>query len=519
MTRSSLRRRLLAWTHSARLLTAISLACVLGLCGVSAAMLAEMRWDATRRAEITARSLVQILSRDVARNIELYGLSLQAVVEGMESPAIRDADPVLRNGILFDRAITASNFSQVVVFDAAGDAILTSNGLAAPRLNVADRAYFQHTRTEAGGVLHVGAPVVTRLSGRWMVPLTRRLAHPDGTFAGIVLGMIEVAYFRELFEAAGTGQDWTVTLYGPGGSVVARTPHDPGLIGSGVGATTSYRTMASTREGTFWGAAMIGDGERYFSTARIGSLPLHLSVSVASNAIYAEWWWRSFAFGGIVLTLCALIVALTALFRRELHQRRLAERAMTVLNVELEALATSDPLTGLSNRRRFDEVLARDIRRVLRQQRPLALLLLDADHFKGFNDRYGHQMGDEALKLIAHSIRTGLTGANDTCYRIGGEEFAVVLPETDEAGARVVAERIRTAIAARRLGHAANPHGVVTVSIGLAQFAAAQFAAALDPAALVAAADAALYEAKRLGRNRVQGGTTPEIGGLRLVSG
>jgi diguanylate cyclase (GGDEF)-like protein len=513
MTRSSLRRRLAAWTHSARLLTAISVACTLGLCGVAAVMLAEMRQDANRRAEITGRSLVQMLSRDVARNLELYGLSLQAVVDGMEAPSIRNADPIVRHGILFDRAITARNFSPVFVFDAAGDAILMSKTLEAPSLNVADRSYFQHAKAKPGSDLHVGTPIVSRLSKRWMVPLTRRISHPDGSFAGLSLGMIDVAYFQDLFEAAVPGQNWTVTLYGPEGIIIARTPHDPELIGRSVGATESYRIIVAADETTFWGSAMIGGGERQFSAARIGTSPLHLSVSMTASAIYAEWWQRSFVFGAIVLTLCALILVLTALFRRELHHRRSAERAMAVLNIELEALATSDALTGLSNRRRFDEVLARDVRRAMRQQRPLTLLLLDADHFKGFNDQYGHQMGDEALKLIARTIGTALTGPNDTCFRIGGEEFAVVLPETDEAGARIVAERIRHAVASRGLRHTANPHGIVTVSSGLAQLGPD-----MDAATFVAAADAALYESKRLGRNRVSGGLAPE-GALRLVAG
>ena len=189
--------------------------------------------------------------------------------------------------------------------------------------------------------------------------------------------------------------------------------------------------------------------------------------------------------------------------------------ATIALNVELELLATTDGLTGLSNRRRFDEVLAREWSRAVRTSQPLSLILLDADSFKGFNDRYGHQRGDEALKLIARAIEAVIGRSGDTGYRVGGEEFAVILPDTDKEGARIVASRIQQAVVGWKLPHASSNHGVLTVSCGLAQIPEA---VAMEPAGLFRAADAALYEAKRSGRNcvRVSGSVSPE---LRLVVG
>ncbi|MCJ2074125.1 GGDEF domain-containing protein, partial [Methylobacterium sp. E-016] len=145
----------------------------------------------------------------------------------------------------------------------------------------------------------------------------------------------------------------------------------------------------------------------------------------------------------------------------------------------------------------------------------LSLILLDADSFKGFNDRYGHQRGDEALKLIARAIEAVIGRSGDTGYRVGGEEFAVILPDTDKEGARIVASRIREAVAGWKLPHASSKHEVLTVSCGVAQI---REGIAIEPAALFRTADAALYEAKRLGRNCVQvsGSVGPD---LRLVVG
>ena len=136
----------------------------------------------------------------------------------------------------------------------------------------------------------------------------------------------------------------------------------------------------------------------------------------------------------VLLSLCGVTAGLTWLLRRELRRREQAEAELLAANARLAAQATTDALTGLGNRRRFDEVLAQEWDRAVRGRRPLSLILIDADCFKGFNDTYGHQRGDEALRLIAGSIRAAANRASDMVCRIGGEEFAVILPEIDYGG-------------------------------------------------------------------------------------
>ncbi|WP_191971057.1 GGDEF domain-containing protein [Methylobacterium soli] len=487
---------------------------VIGLCAVSVFMLWQMRLDAARRTEITSRSLIQVLGRDIARNIELYDLSLRAVVDGMKRPDVADLSPDLRHMLLFDRAATALGYGSIVVLDAAGNVVTSSQSAIPPAFNSADREYFRYFATHADDDLHVSSPSVSRLSGQWVITLSRRISNPDGSFAGVVAGAIFLDYFRGLFTAAGVDHAGTVTLYGPGGTVAMREPFDPRQIGTSVADTASYLEILKAKSGSFVGPAMLGAGDRHFAFAHIGDYPLQLSAAVPPGEIYADWQRKALGLGSVVLCLCGVTMLLTWLFGRELAQRRRAEEATAELNIELAQLATTDALTGLANRRRFDAVLAQEWRRSVRSQQPLSLLVIDADYFKGFNDKYGHQKGDEALKLIARSIEAATDPSHDISCRIGGEEFAVILPDTDVEGAIIVADRIRDTVAGWKLAHAASPHGVVTVSCGLAQIPRTP---AVDPAALIAAADKALYEAKRLGRDRV-GVAGRVVSNLRLAS-
>jgi diguanylate cyclase (GGDEF)-like protein len=165
-----------------------------------------------------------------------------------------------------------------------------------------------------------------------------------------------------------------------------------------------------------------------------------------------------------------------------------------------ERLASTDALTGLANRRRFDEVLENEWRRAGRVRTPLALIMLDIDYFKAFNDTYGHPAGDRCLQQVARTLSDVVKRPCDITARYGGEEFVALLPATDAKGASALAELLRESVAGLQIVHAASSLGTLTASVGVA----AVVPAAGDASAnLITAADAALYEAKRGGRNRV----------------
>jgi diguanylate cyclase (GGDEF)-like protein len=166
----------------------------------------------------------------------------------------------------------------------------------------------------------------------------------------------------------------------------------------------------------------------------------------------------------------------------------------------LRVLARTDGLTGLNNRRTFEEHAEREWLIMQRTGRPLSMLLIDVDNFKGFNDLYGHSAGDDALMAVASCIDSAVRRPGDVAARYGGEEFAVLLPDTHDLGAALIAERMRAAVQGLELRHVASAHHVLTISVGIACTALYRFP---NYRAFVNAADAALYEAKDAGRNRI----------------
>ncbi len=181
-------------------------------------------------------------------------------------------------------------------------------------------------------------------------------------------------------------------------------------------------------------------------------------------------------------------------FLRE-SQQQLAEA-----NIELQKLAALDALTGIANRRRFDEVMANEWQRAQRDFKPLSLLMVDVDCFKLYNDNLGHLAGDLCLKKVAAVLTENLKRPADLAARYGGEEFAIVLPETTAEGALTLAESCRSHLQSLAIEHPQAERGVVTISVGVATLVPD---ATRNAVGLIALADKALYAAKTGGRNRV----------------
>jgi diguanylate cyclase (GGDEF)-like protein len=197
------------------------------------------------------------------------------------------------------------------------------------------------------------------------------------------------------------------------------------------------------------------------------------------------------------------IYKLQRALQSEIRERKQAEAALRKANLELQRLAVLDELTQIANRRRFDLYLYSQWAQS--QGGALSLLLCDVDHFKQYNDGYGHQAGDRCLQLVAGAISRAVGHVKDLAARYGGEEFAVILPDTDIHGALQVAEAIRKELASLAIPHAYSGAGAtITLSIGAAS---ATPTPASRPEALIRAADAALYAAKAQGRDRAVGGS------------
>jgi diguanylate cyclase (GGDEF)-like protein len=183
---------------------------------------------------------------------------------------------------------------------------------------------------------------------------------------------------------------------------------------------------------------------------------------------------------------------------RMIDMRRLAATINGMAGI-LEKLALTDSLTAVANRRQFDTVIAAEVKRSMRTKKGLALLLIDVDKFKNYNDLYGHGAGDLCLKRIAAALGSSVGRPSDLVARYGGEEFVVLLPDTDAPGASAVASKLLTAVRDLGIAHAAWERGIVTISIGIA---ISPPQPVIDPVWLIQQADQALYAAKQAGRDR-----------------
>lgn len=188
------------------------------------------------------------------------------------------------------------------------------------------------------------------------------------------------------------------------------------------------------------------------------------------------------------------------LLQQEAKERQRAEAALVRANLELQRLATLDDLTGVANRRQFNDSLNKEWRRMAREQLPLSLILCDIDYFKKYNDTYGHLAGDFCLQQVAQAISRTIKRPADLLARYGGEEFVVILPNTEAEGALQVAEAMRHEVLNLKISHAQSAvNKYVTLSLGVFSVVPQPTS---DPSILIAAADKALYEAKEQGRNR-----------------
>jgi len=382
--------------------------------------------------------------------------------------------------------------SFIGVFDERGAYVVTTiDGAERRALGIADRPFFLYHRRHPGSQVYVSGPLRGKLRRLWELFATRRIDRADGRFAGVAIAPIALDYFAKSYANVDVGRFGNITLFHVDGTILARKPVR--FIGLRYPDAGFRARLKAGDAGWYMTSARVDGQARLFAFRRVPRYPLVLRVGVAESEYLGAWSSdtrrKSIAVGFIVCMIGILASALTT----QIGERRLAEE-------RLARLALLDGLTGIANRRQFDDVLEREWRDAERSRSPLALLMIDVDHFKLYNDRYGHQHGDDVLVRIARAIAADVKRPGDLAARYGGEEFVVILRATKERSALVVAERIRVAISALGIPHATTQAGIVSVSIGVAVLVPVRNQ---TRAMLLETADKALYEAKRLGRNRI----------------
>jgi diguanylate cyclase (GGDEF)-like protein len=472
------------WRISAKLLIVSSVVTVIGFSAICANVMLNMR----RGEEISARQSLENLASgidaDISRNIEVYDLSLRAVASNMVMPEIKEVSRTIRHLILFDHAATARHFGAIEVFDVTGKLTVDASTLDPLPENRAEEEYFTVHRDHPDVGLFISRPMLHR--GAYAIVLSRRITGPDGSFQGVVAGSLRFTYFHELFGRLQLGEGDTICVLRADRTIIMRRPFDLDVIGKKLGDMPRGKNPTmGTANTTFSGMGPVDDVPRLYVRGASTS-PLTVIVGKPVNDVFALWYTEAIRIGAIMIALIGFTLAVTLFLAREIRRRADAED-------KLEELATTDALTGLKNRRKFDEAIDSEWRRARRHRTPLSLLMIDADHFKTYNDTYGHQAGDQVLVGIAICISDSIKRAGDCAVRYGGEEFAVLLPVTASADAMMIAETIR-----RKVQGWSDEPVISTVSVGIASVTPQ---AGTDWADFVNAADKALYAAKAAGRN------------------
>jgi len=464
---------------------------VLGFCVICGYVLFDMRHSTGQRAAEVAASLAAAIENDVVRNVETLDLSLQGAIDNLKHPEIDRIAPDLRQLVLFDRAATAQHLGTILVTDEIGNVRFDSRTMNPPPLNLADRDYFLAHKNDPTLGMYIGRPEIGRTTAQRFIGLSRRLSSSDGSFSGVVLASLRLSYFQQLFKNSALGPNGNITLANIDSTVLMRWPYKQDLIGLNRSKATLYKYLALSRVGRYEAVSRTDGHRRLVVYRQIADLPLVLSVGQSTEYIYANWSQAAIAIGALAAALCAIALWLTVYLIRELKRRKKAE-------TKYVTLALSDSLTGLGNRRHFNDVLDREWRRCMRDDEPIALMMLDTDLFKSYNDTYGHPAGDALLQTIGSAIAGTIKRGSDFGARYGGDEFAIVLSGASTAEAERIAERLRL-----RFSEFCEQNSVVEsgLSIGISGFRPRFDEHSSE---LLRAADHALYRAKNLGRNRTE---------------
>ena len=578
-------------------------------------------------AQATNLNLARSLVQHAEEQIRTADAMLVSLVERFEHGSDRPEVLSAINRQMVGQITASSRVTGLFLYSGDGDWLASSLSAVQPGANNSDRGYFRYHRENSERGPYLGHAVRSRSRGMWILTVSRRLQHADGSFAGVVLATLDADQLSRDYARYDIGAKGTIALFRSDGTLLSRFPFDEAQIGrsfagqgifrhqvpesfsggrqfmspiDGIEKVAGYHSgqnfpllinVASAVEDVLRGWAAetaaeltcigvlalvigllgnrlarqvrrrqdteraLGESELHFRlltemssdmVTRVGPEGLRRYVSPASTRLLG--WTPVELLGTRALTtvhpedqqaaqeeLAALATATardgTIAYRtrhrdgrevwiessvRMMHDAETgaADGAVVIsrdittrklLEKRLAMLAVTDGLTGLANRRHFDETLLTEWQRAAREGTAVSLALMDVDRFKQYNDRYGHQAGDECLRAIAATLSDVVRRPADLVARFGGEELVALLPNTEAQGAAVHAENMRAAIEHLEIAHLDSaPAGIVTVSIGVTS---AMPMPDSDPKigvqGLIALADEALYEAKKTGRNRV----------------
>ncbi|HTD05997.1 sensor domain-containing diguanylate cyclase [Undibacterium sp.] len=462
-----------------------------------------------RETEVATANMARAIAQHADDTIKEADTALIGLSERIQSDGTSPAALDRLHKLLVRRVSELSQLNGLFVYDESGKWLANSQPSVPANANNSDRDYFIYHRSHRDPNPYIGPPIRSRSTGAWILTVSRRIDNADGSFGGVALATINIDYFNKFYDSFNIGNAGSIVLVSDRGILLTRRPLLADSIGKSMVDTPLFRDNASKKTSGAFTVASAQDGVRRQNSFRhLDKYPLFVAAALSESEVLADWWADTYLHSAGVAALLVVLGSLGFPLIRQIKLRLDAEAeivrtrdAMQVLNQTLERLSLQDGLTELANRRHFDTALSEEFSRATRNASSLALIMIDVDHFKRYNDIYGHAAGDECLRKISKIVKTGQNRPGDLAARYGGEELCVLLPGADVAGAMAVAEKIRLEIHNLEIAHAGNPAGVVTISAGVDAFSPVRNVD--QPLHLVQAADKELYAAKNSGRDRV----------------
>ena len=602
--------------QSVVLLVVIVCLCVIGLDLQQTLAARDRRLrEVMRETSNLARSLAEHAKGSFqTADAMLIGLCERFDVSGKGIVAMGRMERLMRVSLLSEPLINSLS-----LLDEHGSSLASTVTGTGRALNYADRDYFRYHRDHPRHAMLIGRPVRSKINNAWLLTVSRRLDHDDGSFAGVIIATIDASLFQQFYNTFDIGAESVITMVDDVGEVLVRRPYREENVGRNITASRVFRlSRTASRSGSFAFVSSIDATARLGSFYRVSELNITLIVSRKKDEALAVWRRQ------VGIDLCWLVLVLASigglchhvlsqirergkaerLYRlladnsgdaiictgldgrhsyaspaywsmigwrpqdllsnpgrhihpddqtiiaaghrrlllgepivssryrylrpdgsviwaelrarlaasspgslpefiasiRDITKQKTIEDELAEANTELSAMTLTDPLTGIANRRHFEQTLRKEWNRAMRNGSELALVMVDVDHFKIFNDLYGHLAGDECLRAMARALAGAVLRPGDLVARFGGEEFVVVLPETAADTAALVARRMADNLRDAAIVHAGNATGLVTISAGVASCVPDLNSASTH---LIETADTVLYRAKANGRNRI----------------
>lgn len=398
----------------------------------------------------------------------------------------------------------------LLVYNPLGHMVSTSFGKIPPVSINSDREYFIYHQRHNHGSLHISHVIRSRSTGDLVIPVSLRINNAEGRFAGVLLATVKIDYFRHFYSYFELQNRDMLALLNTDGAAVYVRPYGDEIINRNFSQSPLFSTGLSKRErGTATWVSPLDKVERIYGFARLERYPLVVAAGYDKRALWHRWLRDSMAdlMLNVMLLLGTLLMGIVIFRQVRTNVRNQAELALlrdelTSINHTLQLMALADGLTGLANRRQFDLYLSQSVKASAVIQKPVALIMIDIDFFKRYNDCYGHVAGDDCLRRVGAIIQKLARGKKDLVARYGGEEFAIILPGTGQQEALRLAQLAVDAVRKEKIPHqqSASALNVVTISAGCYSLVCSTDFD--EVVRLKEGADRALYQAKVEGRDR-----------------